>query len=306
MNFFCLFFLVKMSLHFTRFTPFLRSLGLRGYSTVLHCPPPTYDTGCTHCEVPTPDLFNEHKTPTNTRAFHSKHLLLTYDRPQDPTTWPSKLELVPDTFTQEFTRFKRKMLDPEYPVLVTSTDLAPPSLEKTDVGFQTKKSASGYLFPEGKYFNNIDLDKTPEFIKQHLVPKEGQNGEPSVETPESSSATFSSEPMDHSLILICGHKMRDSRCGEIAPLLVNEFNVVLKNHDLLYNQHIGATGKNRYRVGICSHIGGHVYAGNVLIMIPGTLGIWYGNVRPFHVQGIVQETLINRNIIQELHRGGRF
>jgi (2Fe-2S) ferredoxin len=214
------------------------------------------------------------------------------------------LELAPGTFTQEFTRFKRKMLHPEYPVLVTSTNLTPPPLDKANAVPKAKNFASGYLFPDGRYFRDIDIDKTPEFIKEHLVPKESEQVD--GETPESANELFASEPLDHSLILICGHKQRDARCGEIAPLIVNEFRAVLERHGLLYGQQHAAASKNRYRVGICSHIGGHVYAGNVLIMIPGTLGIWYGNVRPFHVQGIVQETLINRNIIQELHRGGRF
>lgn len=293
-----------MSLPFTRLARALHPLGLRGYSTVPLCPSPAYDTGCTYCEVPTPSLFEEHKTPTNTRAFHSKHLLLTSDSPEDPATWPRKLELAPGTFNQEFTLYKRKMLHPEYPVLVTSTNLTPPLPDKAQEAHKAKNVASGYLFPDGRYFRDIDINKTPEFIKQHLVPKEA--GEVDGDITESFSELFPSEPIDHSLILICGHRQRDARCGEIAPLLVNEFRAVLERNGLLYDQPDAATSKDRYRVGICSHIGGHVYAGNVLIMIPGTLGIWYGNVRPFHVQGIVQETLINRNIIQELHRGGRF
>lgn len=39
-------------------------------------------------------------------------------------------------------------------------------------------------------------------------------------------------------------------------------------------------------------------------MRPGSAGLWYGNVFPRHVQGIVAETLVNGNVIDELHRGG--
>ena len=152
-------------------------------------------------EVPTPSLFEEHKTPTNTRAFHSKHLLLTSDSPEDPATWPRKLELAPGTFNQEFTRYKRKMLHPEYPVLVTSTNLTPPLPDKAQEAHKAKNVASGYLFPDGRYFRDIDINKTPEFIKQHLVPKEA--GEVDGDITESLSELFPSEPMDHSLILIC-------------------------------------------------------------------------------------------------------
>lgn len=83
-------------------------------------------------------------------------------------------------------------------------------------------------------------------------------------------------------------------------------------------------------VGVISHIGGHKYAGNVIIYVPpgwtypsasragkeqgsepqsgenalqGT-GIWYGRVEPNHVEGIVQETLLTGRIVVEHFRGG--
>lgn len=74
-----------------------------------------------------------------------------------------------------------------------------------------------------------------------------------------------------------------------------------------------------------SHIGGHAFAGNVIIYIPPTfplatgniaekegethtsplagMGIWYGRVEPRHVQQILEETLEKGNIIGELWRG---
>lgn len=78
-------------------------------------------------------------------------------------------------------------------------------------------------------------------------------------------------------------------------------------------------------VGVVSHVGGHKYAGNVIMYVPpgwgylsdtaaakggdgvnaleGT-GIWYGRVEPSHVEGIVQETLLNGRIVVEHFRGG--
>ena len=73
------------------------------------------------------------------------------------------------------------------------------------------------------------------------------------------------------------------------------------------------------RVGLISHIGGHKFAGNVIVYIPPGLksyddsdvphplaghGIWYGRVEPKHVEGIVQETIKKGNVIKELFRGG--
>jgi leucyl-tRNA synthetase len=74
-------------------------------------------------------------------------------------------------------------------------------------------------------------------------------------------------------------------------------------------------------VALISHIGGHKYAGNVIMYLPlewkttkpddgetqsplaGT-GIWYGRVGPENVEGIVDETVINGRVISGLCRGG--
>ena len=70
------------------------------------------------------------------------------------------------------------------------------------------------------------------------------------------------------------------------------------------------------KVALISHIGGHVWAGNVIIYIPhhyhladGTLsplagkGVWYGRVEPRHVEGIMEETVRKGRVIEELLRG---
>lgn len=131
---------------------------------------------------------------------------------------------------------------PEYPVMVTSTSLSPPE-------DQRKGTASGYLFPEGKYFTDIPIQQADSFMKAWLLPEEKIDKE--------KKDLFKSRDMDHALILVCGHAARDARCGQIAPLLVNEFKAVLEEHGLLYYQGV-SDPQNKFEVGICSHIGGHV------------------------------------------------
>ena len=70
------------------------------------------------------------------------------------------------------------------------------------------------------------------------------------------------------------------------------------------------------RVGLISHIGGHKFAGNVIVYLPRNLqsqgkphplaghGIWYGRVEPKHVEGIVSETISGGKIIADMFRGG--
>ena len=71
------------------------------------------------------------------------------------------------------------------------------------------------------------------------------------------------------------------------------------------------------RVGLISHIGGHKFAGNVILYFPPGMkgkdgkehdlvgcGIWYGRVEPKHVEGILKETVADGRVIEELFRGG--
>jgi len=70
----------------------------------------------------------------------------------------------------------------------------------------------------------------------------------------------------------------------------------------------------RSRVHQISHIGGHKFAGNVIVYIPPVLGnqghplagqgVWFGRVEPKHVEGIVSETIEGGRVIKELFRGG--
>lgn len=67
-------------------------------------------------------------------------------------------------------------------------------------------------------------------------------------------------------------------------------------------------------VALISHIGGHKFAGNVVIYFPkdwrgrgesglAGKGVWYGRVEPRHVWGIVEETVKGRRVVEELCRG---
>lgn len=127
-------------------------------------------------------------------------------------------------------------------------------------------------------------------------------------------------PITHPTVLICSHNTRDSRCGILGPILEAEFKRHLQSStDALGNlstRNSQTFGPHRFNVGTLSHIGGHKWAGNVIIYLPrrseldvranslaGT-GIWYGRVEPRHVPGIIEETMIRGRIVKELFRGG--
>jgi len=134
------------------------------------------------------------------------------------------------------------------------------------------------------------------------------------------------------LVLICGHGGRDLRCGLLGPILQQEFERLLRLRGLV----VGKAGREDYevpvleakiegrkdekpdenspkaRVGLISHVGGHKFAGNVILYIPPNAkghpwagcGIWYGRVTPDKVEGIINETILNGKIIEDLFRGG--
>ena len=69
-------------------------------------------------------------------------------------------------------------------------------------------------------------------------------------------------------------------------------------------------------VDLISHIGGHKWAGNVIVYFPREYrpvagshfplagrGVWYGRVGPQHVEGIVKETLLGGRVVKDLLRG---
>lgn len=66
------------------------------------------------------------------------------------------------------------------------------------------------------------------------------------ETPESLVGAY---------VFVCAHGSRDMRCGVCGPVLIDKFNELIESRDL----------KDKVFVSGCSHVGGHKYAGNVII-----------------------------------------
>ena len=105
-------------------------------------------------------------------------------------------------------------------------------------------------------------------------------------------------PISTPTILVCSHNSRDSRCGIMGPLLHAEFVQYINKRHTLSNQitsdvvvpagthgqdHISFASHPAFRpdamdadhkgeqpinVGMISHIGGHKWAGNVIVYIP--------------------------------------
>jgi hypothetical protein len=208
-----------------------------------------------------------------------------------------------------------------------------PSIAR-DQGAQDTPPASAYLLPSFQYVPTIPTTSSAveEFIKAYVLPAQLHQSHDRLtreqkntmkRQPELQKRFLGARKIDEILILICGHSSRDERCGKFGPILAAEFEEKLQRQNvaILHDAPVHKakeinTDVERYvptaRVGLISHIGGHKWAGNVIIYIPPSFssnalagkGIWYGRVGPEHVEGIVAKTVLDGKVIKELFRGG--
>jgi len=139
------------------------------------------------------------------------------------------------------------------------------------------------------------------------------------------------------VILLCSHKRRDNRCHVVAPKLLQAFTSQLEyegwqvdhnideNYDDWGDSLESITGlkpderemivekrladperKENKRVLILrsSHVGGHKYAGNVILAFPTGAMVWYGRVTPHEVASVVKNTIADGKVLPKLMRGG--
>lgn len=97
-----------------------------------------------------------------------------------------------------------------------------------------------------------------------------------------------SEPLPGRWVFVCIHAARDERCGRCGPPVLEAV-----------RRGCAAEGLD-VTVRATSHVGGHKYAGNLLVYPEG---IWYGTVTPEVVPRILREHLRNGRLVDDLCRG---
>ncbi|CUG94265.1 Hypothetical protein, putative [Bodo saltans] len=80
----------------------------------------------------------------------------------------------------------------------------------------------------------------------------------SSELPWDAKGVIASDRSDETFIFVCAHLRRDDRCGYCGPVLVELIKQAVAKHS-------SSAVHEKVRVFPCSHVGGHVYAGNVLL-----------------------------------------
>lgn len=111
-----------------------------------------------------------------------------------------------------------------------------------------------------------------------------------IEDPETNTQGLNLEIVSPNYIFVCSHKSRDARCGYCGPILADEFKAKLEERNL----------HHQWTVAKVSHVGGHVYAGNIIIYPDG---VWYGYVKPGDIPSIIDDHLENGEILTDKLRG---
>ncbi|CAB4482462.1 unnamed protein product [Rhizophagus irregularis] len=245
-----------------------------------------------HPSYPSNLKINHEANLGGTVQPHARHIIISTGK----SDWNKVIELDSGNLSAVLYEYLQKKRDnKDTKILITNSNR-----QNSTLPFLTFFSFFGndiLIYPDNLIVRNVSTGKVEEFYDQFL-----SNEINKKEIVKNEGYNFSTERIPYkAVILICGHKRRDMRCGVAGPILKNEFEKVLKEKRMDLN----SMGNQGVPVYLTSHVGGHQFAGNVIVYRNGQ-GIWYGRVTPCHIQMIINKTVIEGKIIKELHRGSMF
>ncbi|GLT36745.1 hypothetical protein SLA2020_111050 [Shorea laevis] len=214
------------------------------------------------------------KPLSGTVQFYERHLFLCY---KNPSVWPPRIEAA------EFDRLPRLL---SAAVSARKSDMKKETRLTICEGHDGTETSNGdvLIFPDMIRYRRLTHFDVDTFVEEVLV----KDGEWLPGTPE---------PLKGSYVFVCSHGSRDRRCGVCGPQLVSRFKEEIEVHGL----------QGRVSVSPCSHIGGHKYAGNVIIFgsnVNGEInGHWYGYVTPDDVPLLLERHIGKGEIVDWLWRG---
>ncbi|KAH6758542.1 hypothetical protein C2S51_018777 [Perilla frutescens var. frutescens] len=140
------------------------------------------------------------------------------------------------------------------------------------------------IFPQMILYRGLGESDVDSFVEDVLVSgKPWQSGVP--------------EELSGSYVFVCAHNNRDRRCGVCGPPLIEKFREEIESKNL----------KDQVFVTACSHIGGHKYAGNVIVFSADPdgkiVGNWYGYVTPGDVLELLEKQIGKGEVIERIWRG---
>lgn len=247
----------------------------------LACPDPCHD----HKQFPA-YLKIDNTTPLlgSTKPY-ARHVLIATGK----SDWASHIDEEKGTVTAALLDHLNKVSTP-FRILTTNSSLTP--THSTVPG-----STDIVVLPDNILVSNVTTKNVAQFYDLFLATPLPTQATAEMPNLKGHSELTVVKNMYTSMILLCSHRRRDKRCGVTAPILAQEFDHVLRQRDI----HEGEGGAALVMV---SHIGGHKFAGNVILYTnEGRRGVWYGRVSPCHCEAIVDQSLIGGKVIKELYRG---
>ncbi|KAM7208773.1 fmi1 protein [Naviculisporaceae sp. PSN 640] len=312
------------------------------FPTIASCPSPT----CACAPTPTvpSDLPIDHETKiAGLISEYAQHVLVCTGKDD----WPSRIE--DDNSGDNLAADLKELLgrggpfsDPCNNISVLNASLPSSIPRRSEL-----QTTSVYLLPAFKYvpfIPRVSFESVEALVKGFLLPEKLHHMHDGLSPihrdrllrkPAYQEMLWGVRDVEDIMVLICGHGGRDQRCGVYGPLLREEFSSKIADMGIkvptgpvqvnetaesvpeISGEEVSADSGTSARISLISHIGGHKFAGNVIIYIPPSLktadgnahplagqGVWYGRVEPKHVEGIVSETILKGNVISELFRGG--
>ncbi|KAN0008534.1 hypothetical protein ACTFIU_009258 [Dictyostelium citrinum] len=222
---------------------------------------------CGFCRPEMTDSNRE--SPNNSISTYHRHFFICTGIPSEE--WPAKLYTATPLLESFQQVMKKYESNPRKNQIVNASDIPSANKDSLDV----------IIFPEMVKLVGL----TPSTMEKVLLYFQDNDTIDLSTFP----MEIQVEQLNGKFIFICTHKQKDQRCGYCGPILVDQLKDQIKERSLEKEIQVFGT----------SHVGGHKYAGNVLVFPPGN---WYGYVTPDDVTSIIDST-ISGEIIQKLHRG---
>ncbi|KAH6652162.1 Sucraseferredoxin-like protein [Truncatella angustata] len=309
----------------------------RYINTIAKCPSPTCDCAETPA-MPEGLPIDHHRSLNGLITSYAEQVLICTGKHD----WPSRIE--EDNGGDNLAADLKELIgrggvysDPFHNVSVLNSSFPSSVSRRPEV-----QTTSAYLVPSFKYIPflpRVSFDSVQALVRGFLQPEKLHpmhdglspiHKDRMVRKQAYQHLLYGVRDVQDVLVLICGHGGRDQRCGVMGPVLQQEFEDKLPKAGFevmrgpLIDESVsapalsGTTGDapSTARVGLISHIGGHKFAGNVIMYVPPTVntkdarqhplaghGVWYGRVEPKHVEGLIEETLVKGNIVSDHFRG---
>ncbi|PIA26447.1 hypothetical protein AQUCO_09300030v1 [Aquilegia coerulea] len=221
-----------------------------------------------------PEILMQNPPLVGTVEIYHRHVFLCY---KNPKVWPPHVEAA------EFDRLPRLL---SAALLARKHEINKQTRLTICEGHDGTETSNGdvLIFPDMIRYRRLTHFDIDTFVEEVLV----KDSEWNPGTPETLTGSY---------VFVCCHGSRDRRCGVCGPALVTRFKEEIDYRGL----------QGQVSVSPCSHIGGHKYAGNVIIFSRNVHGVvaghWYGYVTPEDVPNLLEHHIGKGEIIDQLWRG---